>query len=137
MKHSVGIKWHNNMLFEANVSGHTIMLDANPESGGENKGASPKKLMLAALAGCTGMDVISILKKMRVDIDDLNINVTSLLTEEHPKHYTSMHIVYEFAGQNLPFDKLKKAVEMSQEKYCGVSFMYKKAMDITFEIKIL
>ncbi|MFW5774371.1 MAG: OsmC family protein, partial [Tangfeifania sp.] len=93
-------------------------------------------LMLAALAGCTGMDVVSILKKMRVDVKDFNVTVEGDLTEEHPKQFSKMHVIYEFKGKNLPMDKLRKAVNLSEERYCGVSATYRKAMEITSEIKV-
>ncbi|MEI6434199.1 MAG: OsmC family protein [Bacteroidota bacterium] len=135
-KHIVNTAWKGNMLFDANVSGHSVMMDALPVVGGEDKGSRPKELMLAALAGCTGMDVVSMLKKMRVEFSGLNIRVEADVTDDHPKHYEKMHIVYEFTGNNLQIDQLKKAIDLSQERYCGVSFVYKKAMEITYEIQI-
>ena len=137
MKHTVDTSWKGNMLFDANVSGHHVMMDALPAVGGEDKGARPKELMLAALAGCTGMDVVSILRKMRVEFTGLNIRVEADVTEDHPKHYDKMHIIYEFTGRDLQKDQLKKAVELSQDRYCGVSFVYKKAMEVSYEIQIL
>jgi len=83
------------------------------------------------------MDVIAILKKMRVDVTGLNVIVEGDLTEEHPKHFSGMHLIYEFSGKDLPVDKLKKAIELSQERYCGVTAVYKKALDVTSEIKII
>lgn len=136
MIHTVETSWKGNMKFDALVSGHHVIMDATPEVGGEDAGARPKPLMLAALAGCTGMDVISILKKMKIEPDTFNVKVEGDVTEEHPKHYVSMHIIYEFTGNNLPMDKLQKAIELSQDKYCGVSHAYKKAMPVTYEIKI-
>lgn len=137
MKHSVDASWQGKMKFDALVSGHHIIMDALPESGGNNEGARPKQLMLAALAGCTGMDVISILKKMRIEPEYFNVRVEAEMTEEHPKHYTAMYIIYEFKGERLDMEKLRKAVELSQERYCGVSTVYRKAMEITYEIVIL
>lgn len=137
MKSEVNIKWLGNMAFEGEVGGHKIILDAAPESGGENKGARPKPLMLLALAGCTGMDVVSILKKMRVEFEDFQIFVEGDLTEEHPKYYQSMKVIYQFKGKDLPMDKLEKAVSLSEEKYCGVSALYKKAIPVSFEIKVI
>jgi len=137
MKHKVDTIWQGEMKFDALVSGHHIIMDALPASGGSDEGARPKELMLAALAGCTGMDVISILKKMRVEPEYFNVKVEAEMTEEHPKHYTAMHIIYEFKGANLEMEKLQKAVDLSQERYCGVSFAYRKAMAITSEIVIL
>jgi putative redox protein len=92
--------------------------------------------MMVALAGCSGMDVVSILKKMRVEVKAFNVLVEGDLTEEHPKQYLKMHVIYEFKGRDLPMDKLEKAVDLSQEKYCGVSAMYRKAFGITSEIRI-
>jgi putative redox protein len=83
------------------------------------------------------MDVVSILEKMRVELEDFNVRIESELTNEHPKHYTKMHIVYEFKGKSLDTEKLKKAIDMSQDKYCGVSASYKKAMEVSYEIKII
>ena len=136
MKHTVDTLWKGNMLFDAIVSGHHVMMDAVPAVGGEDKGARPKELMLSALAGCTGMDVVSILKKMRVSFTGLSIRVEAEMTEDHPKHYNKMHVIYEFTGNDLQLDQLQKAVELSQEKYCGVSFVYKKAMEVTYEIQV-
>ncbi len=137
MKHLVNTSWKGNMQFETVVNGHSLIMDAPPELGGDNSGPRPKPLLLSALAGCTGMDVVSILKKMRVEIDSLDIDVEADLTEEQPTHYTSMHVVYIFKGTDLPLDKLEKAVELSRERYCGVSFMYKNAgIDVTYEIRI-
>jgi len=137
MKHTVDTSWKGNMVFDAVVSGHHVMMDSSVAFGGEDKGSRPKELMLAALAGCTGMDMVSILKKMRIEIAALNLRVEANVTEEHPKHYDRMHIIYEFSGHDLQMDQLKKAVELSQERYCGVSYVYKKAMEITYEIQIL
>jgi len=137
MKHTVDTSWQGNMKFDAVVSGHHVVMDALPVVGGNDEGARPKELMLAALAGCTGMDVVSILKKMRVEPEYFNIRVEAEMTEEHPKHYTAMHIIYEFRGEGLELEKLQKAVKLSQDQYCGVSTMYRKAMEITYEIVIL
>jgi len=137
MKHTVDTSWQGNMKFDALVSGHNIVMDALPSVGGNDEGARPKELMLASLAGCTGMDVVSILKKMRVDLKYFNLRIEAEMTEEHPKHYTAMHIIYEFKGVGLELEKLQKAVNLSQEQYCGVSATYRKAMEITHQIVIL
>lgn len=137
MKQVLKTAWMGEMKFDAVVSGHHLMMDAVPEVGGEDAGPRPKELMLASLSGCTGMDVISILNKMRQEVESFNITVEAELTEEHPKHYFKLHLIYEFKGNNLDIEKLKKAVDLSQDKYCGVSAVYKKAMEITYEIKII
>ncbi len=128
--------WQNGLAFEADVDGHKLMLDADEKVGGTDKGPTPKPLMLVALAGCTGMDVISILKKMKVDVKNFRVSVEADQTEEHPKHYTAMKVIYEFWGQNLPEASINKAISLSEEKYCGVSFVYKKFMDISHEVRI-
>lgn len=136
-KAKVSVNWLENMAFSASVDGHEIILDASEKVGGENRGPRPKPLLLASLAGCTGMDVVSILKKMRVEYDDFNVYVEGDISDEHPKQFTRMHIVYEFKGTNLPEDKIRKAVNLSDERYCGVSAMFRKAIEITNEIKII
>jgi len=125
-----------NMAFEMDLDGHTLITDATPEVGGEDLGPRPKVLLLAGLIGCTGIDVVSILNKMKVKPDDFNIEVKAEESEEHPKVYTKIHLVYLFKGKDLPQDKIERAVSLSQEKYCGVSAMLDKAAPITYEIKI-
>lgn len=137
MRESISLKWMDNLAFEVNVDGHKITIDAKTEVGGTDKGPSPKPLMMVALAGCTGIDVASLLKKMRVEFEEFNVKVEGDITEEHPKHFSGMHIIYEFTGKDLPVDKIKKAIELSQDKYCGVSATYKKTMDLSYEIKII
>jgi len=129
--------WINGMAFETEINGHKLVMDAAESSGGTNKGPRPKPLMLAALAGCTGMDVVSILAKMRVDIKKFRIWVEAQQTEEHPKHYAEIKLIYEFTGKDLPMDKLEKAVSLSEERYCGVNAVYKKAMKVTYEIRVI
>jgi putative redox protein len=133
-KESVSTRWLEDMSFESEIDGHKIVVDAKPEVGGKDRGPRPKQMMLAALGGCTSMDVISILKKMRVEVKSLNVIVEGELTEEHPRHFTKMHVTYEVEGDNLPLDKIQKAVSMSEEKYCGVSAVYRQVMELSSEI---
>ncbi len=137
MRDSIDVKWIDNMAFETEVGGHKIILDADESVGGNDKGPTPKPLMMVSLAGCTGMDVISILKKMRVEVEDMHVKVEAELTEEHPKHYSKMHLIYIFKGDNLPMDKLEKAVNLSQDRYCGVSVSLRQVLELTHEIKIV
>lgn len=136
-KQEVKVSYLENMAFEAEVDGHKIIVDAAETVGGENRGPRPKPLMLTALAGCTGMDVVAILKKMRVEFEDFNVTVEGDLTDEHPKQFSKMNVIYRFKGKGLPLDKLQKAVNLSEERYCGVSALYKKAIEITSEIQIV
>ncbi len=137
MKQTLNTTWNGDMQFDALVSGHHVIMDASSDVGGKDGGPRPKALMLASLAGCTGMDVISILKKMRVEPKTFNIKIEAELTEEHPKHYSGMHLIYEFSGEGLDEEKLKKAIDLSQDRYCGVSAVYRKAMPITYEVRIV
>lgn len=137
MKHVVDMSWTDNVAFEADMDGHKVVVDATPESGGSDLGPRPKKLMLTALAGCTGIDVILILKKMKVEPEAFHVIVEGELTDEHPKYYHKIKVIYQFKGKDLPKDKLEKAVSLSEEKYCGVSAVYKKAIDLETEIRVI
>lgn len=136
MKQLVEAHWKGDMAFEADVNGHKLILDVPEEAGGHDLGPRPKPLMLLALAGCTGMDIVTMAKKMRVPFTDFSVAVEGELTEEHPKHFNDMRIVYRFNGDNLDVDKLKKAINLSMETYCGVSAVYKKAMPVRWEIQV-
>lgn len=125
-----------NMAFEMDLDGHRLITDAAEETGGNDLGFRPKKLLLAGLIGCTGIDVASTVKKMKIDLDGLNIEAEADSSEENPKVYTHIHLTYKFKGKNLPKEKLERAVTLSQEKYCGVSAMLQKAAPITYEIII-
>lgn len=136
MDSRVECTWLENMAFEVDINGHQMILDGSREIGGENRGPTPKPLLLASLAGCTGIDVVSILNKMRVEFERFSISVTATLTEEHPRIYDKIFVTYKFKGQGLPVDKLEKAVQLSEEKYCGVSAMLKKAGLIEYKIEM-
>ena len=133
-REEVNTRWINNMAFETEINGHKLIIDAEPDVGGEDLGPRPKPFMLAALGGCTAMDVISILKKMRVEVKSLNVKVEGELTEEYPRRFSKMHVTYELEGDDLPMDKVKKAVSLSEDRYCGVSAVYKEVIEITSEI---
>jgi len=136
MKDVINVTWAGDMAFEAAIEEHRLLFDARHEAGGKNAGPRPKPLLMASLGGCTGMDVVSILRKMKVVFSKFNVNVEGTLTDEHPKHFIAIHIIYEFTGENIPLDKIKHAIELSLEKYCGVSATLKKALPITYEIKV-
>lgn len=136
MKDTFKTTYLDGMAFETEISGHKLIMDAHDEVGGEDRGPRPKPLIMAALSGCTGMDVVSILKKMQVTYDTFEILIESEMTEEHPKTYSKIHMIYVFKGTDLPVAKIEKAVKLSQERYCGVSALLDKALDLTYEIKI-
>ena len=122
------------MAFDTIIDGHNIKIDADSGFGGNNNGPKPKALLLLALSGCTGMDVISLLNKMRVEYEAFEIKVDAELTEEHPKYYHKIHLTYTLKTNPKYHDKVKKAVNLSQDRYCGVSYMLSKAAELTFEI---
>lgn len=136
MTHHVDINWLDGVAFNAHADDHSLIIDAPFEAGGENKGIRPKMLLLASLGGCTGVDVVLILKKMKVNLKDLRISVEGHLTENHPRIYETINIKYIFRGYDLDRDKLKKAIDLSQEKYCGVTAMLKNTVKIDYEIVI-
>ena len=132
----VSVNWSGDMAFDVEVNGFNLKIDAAESVGGKNGGPRPKPLILVALGGCTGMDVVSILKKMRIEPEYFNVEVSGEMTEEHPKYYNKLHIRYIFRGKDLPMDKLEKAVNLSQDRYCGVSAMLGKAATLTHEIVV-
>jgi len=110
MKHVIDMSWTDKMAFETEMDGHKMIVDTSVDSGGSDLGSSPKRLMLTALAGCTGMDVIMILNKMKVFPEAFNVIVEGDVAESHPKKYTGIKIIYQFKGDNLPMEKLQRAV---------------------------
>jgi putative redox protein len=117
-------------------SNHWITMDGPEDFGGSNAGIRPKELMLLALGGCTGSDVVSILQKKRIDVRSFEINITAEMTDDHPKVYNSMNIEYVFKGKGIKDSDVERAIELSQTKYCGVTKMYEKAMEITHSFTI-
>jgi putative redox protein len=136
-KHKITTTWEGGLAFDTQIDNHTIRLDAPESMGGGGTGPGPKKMMLLALSGCTGMDVVLILKKMRVVIDKMEIEVEADLTKLHPKHYTKMHVIYTFYGKDLPLEKIQKAVKLSEDTYCGVRAVYAKTMEMSSEVRIV
>lgn len=127
MKNLVTTKWLGGMAFESdNPSGHTLKIDVDAENGGENSGHRPKALMLTSLAGCSGLDVASLMKKMKLEVRAFEIQTEANLTDEHPKFYDAVTISYHFFGTNLVEDKLQKTVDLSVERYCGVMEMFRQ-----------
>lgn len=117
-------------------SNHWVTMDGPEDFHGSNAGIRPKELMLLALGGCTGSDVVAILQKKRIDVRSFEINITAEMTDDHPKVYTSMNIEYVFKGKGIKESDVERAIELSQTKYCGVTKMYEKAMAITHSFTI-
>ncbi|MBT8303238.1 MAG: OsmC family protein [Bacteroidia bacterium] len=137
MSHKVTTHWKGNLQFESdNPNGKTVLIDTSPEHGGHNSGLGPKAMMLSALAGCSGLDVVSILDKMKVKISDFRMDTYGELTDEHPKYYKKVSIEYHFYGEDLNKSKIKKAVDLSIEKYCGVMEMFRRFAEIETSIHL-
>lgn len=132
--HEIETQWMGNMQFNALINGHTVIMDAPERSGGEDQAPIPKPFVLAALSGCTGMDIVALLRKAGNDVDDLSMKVTGELSKQAPIQYIAIHVQYSFKGGQSKKDAAFKAVMDSQEKYCGVSSLLKKAIPVTWEI---
>ncbi|MFT4072455.1 MAG: OsmC family protein [Dysgonamonadaceae bacterium] len=135
MLHEITSVWKGKNRFETELDGHKLVIDTGAEDGGDNAGPRPKKLLLVAAADCSGLDVVSLLRKMRIEVNDFRVHVTGIAREEDPKYYTEIKLIYEFTGESLPAEKLEKIVSMSFEKYCGVIALYAKAIPVSYEIK--
>ena len=115
---------------------HWVAMDGPPELRGENAGSRPKELLLLALGGCTGADVASILNKRRVPFRKFEVALEADTTSEHPIVFTHIRLTYRFEGDGLPVADIEQAIKMSQEKYCSVSAMLRKAMPITWTAEV-
>ena len=126
-KNHITTRWLGNMAFEStNPSGLNVKIDAGPENGGSGEGYRPKALMLSGLAGCSGLDVASLIKKMKLQVSEFRIETIANLTDEDPKFYDKVVIEYHFHGSKLEEKKLQRAVDLSVEKYCGVMEMFRR-----------
>jgi len=134
MTNKIEVSWKGQMLFESIAPEGSVMIDADPTVGGQGKGLRPKAMMLTSLAGCTAMDVASLLKKMRAEVANFKIEVEANLTDEHPKTYDKVHVIYKFFGTDFKKDKIEKSVNLSVERYCGVFEMFRQFSDISHEI---
>ncbi len=135
MTNHITTTWLGEMKFEStNPSGHNLFIDAGEDNGGNSEGYRPKALMLSALAGCSGLDVASLIKKMKLEVDSFKIEIDANLTEEHPKYYDKVDMNFHFFGKNLDEKKLQKAVNLSIEKYCGVMEMFRQFAKVNVAI---
>ena len=135
MAHEIDVQWMGKMQFNALVNGHTIVMDGPEKVGGEDNGPIPKPFILTALAGCTGMDIAAILRKADKNPDDFDMKVIGEISKRAPIEYIAIHVIYEFKGTPENKETALNAVTDSQEKYCGVSSMLKKALPVTWEVK--
>jgi putative redox protein len=132
--HQINAKHHQSLAFQASIDEYTFQMDTT-DAETIHAGPSPKKLMLASLAGCTGIDVVSILQKMQVPFKDFNIQIQADLTDEHPKIYREVRILYSISVDPTNQSKVERAVQLSKEKYCGVSAMFEKFAEIKWTIQ--
>ena len=126
--------WKGDITFESTNPGGNLTIDAAEEVGGNNNGLRPKALMLSALAGCSGIDIAILVKKMKVELDTFDIEVQAELTQEHPKYYHKVACHFNFYGSDLNEKKLQKIVDLSVDKYCGVMAMFRKFADVSIHI---
>lgn len=134
MAHEIDVQWMGKMQFNALVNGHTIVMDAPERVGGEDHGPIPKPFVLTALAGCTGMDIAAILRKADKNPDGFDMKVIGEISKRPPIEYIGVHVIYDFKGKAENLEAALNAVNDSQEKYCGVSSMLKKALPVTWEV---
>lgn len=133
-QHEIETQWMGKMQFNSLVNGHTVVMDAPERVGGEDHGPIPKPFVLTALSGCTGMDIVAILRKAGQEVKELNIRVSGELSKQAPIEYVSIHVIYDFQGDAANRNAALDAVTVSQEKYCGVSHMLRKAIPVTWEV---
>ena len=135
---NISVNWVDGLLMVGKSdSGHTITMDGPPESGGENLGVRPMEMLLLGVAGCTMIDVVTTLKKMRQDLSHLETKINAERATDHPKVFTDIHIQFILKGQNLDEKKIDKAITLSAEKYCSASIMLGETATITHDFKVI
>ncbi|GAB1308390.1 OsmC family protein [Urechidicola sp. KH5] len=130
----IALTWKDGNAFESEHEDGVVQID-NPVEGQATRGMRPKALMLSSLAGCSALDIVSLLKKMRAEVDDFKIDVTAELTDEHPRIYKDVVVTYKFYGSDFKKDKIQKAIDLSVERYCGVMEMFRGFTDVAIEIE--
>lgn len=131
----VAVRWVDGMAFEAEQDGVRFLMEGSQSD--TRRGPGPKGLLLSGLAGCSGIDVVEILKKMRVDLKGLEMRVHADLSDAHPRVFTRIHLEYCFRGQDLPLEKLQRAVDLSLGTYCGVAAMLEKGCPISHSLRVV
>ena len=135
---NISVKWIDGMLMVGKSdSGHAIVMDGPPEIGGENLGVRPMEMLLLGMAGCTMIDVVSTLEKMRENISDCQAKVSADRDEDYPKVFTNIHVHFILRGKQLNPSKVDKAIKLSAEKYCSASIMLGKTAVITHDFEII
>jgi putative redox protein len=138
MRHEANVRWAGKMTFIGKAgTNHIVPMDTTSEFDGDSSATKPLELLLIALGGCTGMDIVPLFKKMRQDVTVVELNITAERSEDHPGVYTRIDIEYVVTGRDLEENKVKRAIELSQEKYCSVSAILRKACPVNYTIRII
>lgn len=127
------VTWKDGMAFDAELDGHHFTIDATEKVGGRDLGPRPKGLTVVSLIGCTAMDVISILNKMQQTVKSFDVSGDPVMTDEHPVSFKKIHVVYRAEGE-IEEAKIKRAVQLSEERYCGVSATLRASVELSSEI---
>lgn len=136
MTQEIQMHWLDKMAFETNLDGHTIVLDVDKDSGGDDRGPRAKGLILVAMGGCTGMGVLSTIKKMHEPITWFNMKIIGNSADQEPRKYLNFKVVYQFKkSDGLNEENVRKAVELSQTKYCAVIATLKDGHEVTWDIE--
>ena len=132
------IKWLDEVSFEGtSESGHSVVMDGPPDSGGKNLGMRPMEMLLLGLGGCTSYDIVTILKKSRQDVKDCSAEITAERAENIPKVFTKIHIHFVLEGNNLDLSVVERTISLSATKYCSASIMLEKSVIITHDFEII
>ena len=135
---NISVNWVDGLLMVGKSdSGHTITMDGPPESGGENLGVRPMEMLLLGVAGCTMIDVVTTLKKMRQDLSHCETKINAERATDHPKVFTNIHIQFIVKGKDLDSKKVDKAITLSAEKYCSASIMLGEIATITHDFEVV
>ena len=135
VEYNLTAEWKSGLSFETEIMGHELIMDSAAKDH-VSAGPSPKRMALAAVMGCTGMDVSSLMEKMRVPFTSFRIQGKTELTEEHPKVFKYVHLKYIVEGEGIKREKVEKAINLSMERYCAVSIMMKKHCPVTWELEV-
>ena len=131
------LRWVEKLAFDASADGHTVRMDTTEAGGSLNSGMSPKRMLLASLSGCSGMDIVGMLKKMRATFTKLEIEAEAEQTDTDPKVFKYIRMIYRCDLPENERDKLERAIYLSHETYCGISAMLKKHCEISYEIELI
>ena len=132
------VKWLDNMSFVGeSPSGHSVVMDGPPESGGRNLGVRPMEMLLLGLGGCSSFDIVSMLKKGKQDLVDCEVDISAERADTEPKVFTKIHAHYVIKGKDLDRKKVERAVNMTAEKYCSVSIMLAQVADVTHDFETI